>query len=255
MQVLIIEDELHNLRLLKEMIVALRPNWNIATTCESVKQSVQWLKENKQPDLILMDIQLTDGICFSIFDQVEVKSAIIFTTAYDNYAIRAFKVNSIDYLLKPIKEPDLEKALLKFENLRTKEHAFKPSVDYSDMIKAIRNGQREYRKRFMISTGNKYFKLNSSEIAYFISENKITTAVTYANDKHVVDFTLESLEEELNPHEFFRTDRKSLVNIDAISRFEDFFGGKLVVKLKSPFNEKISVSRLKASAFKMWMGK
>ena len=107
----------------------------------------------------------------------------------------------------------------------------------------------------MISAGNKYFKLDTNEIAYFISENRITTAVTFTNEKHIIDFTLERLEEELNPDDFFRTDRKSILNIDAISRFEDFFGGKLVVKLKSPFNEKITVSRLKASAFKFWMGK
>lgn len=254
-QIVIIEDELHNLRLLKEMINELRPAWVVVATCESVKQSVSWLKENKQPDLILMDIQLTDGICFSIFEQIEVKSAIIFTTAYDNFAIRAFKVNSIDYLLKPIKEPDLEKALIKFEGLQQNEDDFRRSLDYTEMLSAIRNGQKEYRKRFMISAGNKYFKLDTADIAYFISENKITTAITFNNDIHVVDFTLERLEEELNPNEFFRTDRRSLVNIDTIARFEDFFGGKLVVKLKAPFNEKISVSRLKASAFKIWMGK
>lgn len=252
-QVVIIEDELHNLRLLQGMLQTMRPDWEIAGAFESVKQSVKWLSEHTQPDLILMDIQLSDGICFSIFDQIEVKSSIIFTTAYDNYAIRAFKVNSIDYLLKPIKESELEIALQKFEK-KHKEHT-PPGIDYNEMIRAIREGKKEFRKRFMITGSNKYFKLDVGEVAYFISENKITTAVTFSNEMHVIDFTLERLEEELDPDQFFRTDRKSILNIDVISRFEDFFGGKLVVKLKSPFNEKITVSRLKASAFKVWMGK
>lgn len=255
MNVVIIEDELHNLRLLKGMIQTLRPNWEVAGTFESVKQSVKWLMENPQPDLILMDIQLTDGICFSIFKQVDVKSSIIFTTAFDTYAIQAFKVNSIDYLLKPIKEIELEKALEKLEHQHNKMLIGTEKADYTEIIKAISSGQKEFRKRFMISAGNKYFKINTSEIACFFSENKITTAHTFSNQKYVVDFTLERLEEELNPADFFRADRRSIINIDAISRFEDFFGSKLVVKLKSPFNEKITVSRLKAPSFKVWFGK
>ncbi|MFA9392646.1 MAG: LytR/AlgR family response regulator transcription factor [Prolixibacteraceae bacterium] len=255
MQLVIIEDEVHNLRLLQGMLQTMRPDWEVVATFESVKQSVKWLGENPQPELILMDIQLSDGICFSIFEQLEVTSAIIFTTAFDNYAIRAFKVNSIDYLLKPIKESELEKALLKFEQQKKNSTDHLKQLDYLEMIKSIRSGQKEFRKRFMISFANKYAKLNTSEIAYFISENKITTAVTFTNEKYIIDFTLERLEEELNPDDFFRTDRKSILNIDAISRFEDYFGGKLVLKLKTPFNEKITVSRLKASAFKMWIGK
>lgn len=255
MKIVIIEDELHNIRLLQGMLQSMRPDWEIVTTCDSVRQSVNWLKQNEEPDLILMDIQLSDGICFSIFEQVEVNSAIIFTTAYDNYAIRAFKVNSIDYLLKPIKEIELQNAIEKFEKSHSENSKSTPEINYNEILKAIRSGNKEYRKRFLISAGYKYFKLDVQDIAYFFSENKITTAVTYSNNKHVIDFTLERLEEELDPDQFFRTDRRTFVNIDTISRFEDYFGGKLLVRLKAPFSEEISVSRLKASAFKIWFGK
>lgn len=253
MQIAIIEDELHNRRILEEMMHNLRPEWEICGTFESIKQSVDFLQNNPQPNLILLDIQLSDGSCFSIFDRVEVESKIIFTTAYDNFAIQAFKVNSIDYLLKPIKESDLEKALQKFEQYHRE--APKMQVDYSELVEAIRSGKKEYRKRFLINRGNSYFKINTSDIACFVSENKITTAITFKNEQYVVDFTLDRLEEELDPELFFRADRQTIIHIDIISRFEDYFGGKLVVKLKSPLNQKITVSRLKASAFKVWVGK
>lgn len=253
MRVVIIEDELHNLRMLEGMLENLRPEWEVVGKFDSVKTSVEFLKKMQQPDLILMDIQLSDGTCFSIFDQIEVSSNIIFTTAFDNYAIQAFKVNSIDYLLKPIKENDLENALLKFERFNSEKRV--QNIDYAEIIEAIRKGTKEYRKRFMISRGDAYFKLNINDIAYFLSENKTTTAVTFTNEKFVVDFTLERLEEELDPDFFFRADRRTIIHVDSILRFEDYFGGKLVVKLKGPLSEKISVSRLKASAFKVWVGK
>ncbi len=164
---------------------------------------------------MLMDIQLNDGICFSIFEQVEIKSSIIFTTAFDHYAIQAFRVNSVDYLLKPVKESDLERALGKFEGWRQ----------------------------------------TQIPIACFVSESRVTSAVTWNGDRYVVDFSLDGLEEELDTEVWFRADRRTIVHIDLITRFEDYFGNKLVVKLKSPINDKITVSRLKASAFKMWVGK
>jgi DNA-binding LytR/AlgR family response regulator len=253
MKVAIIEDELHNMRMLEGMMQNLRPDWDIVGKFESIKQSVDFLKSNPHPDLILMDIQLSDGTCFSIFDQVEVQSNIIFTTAYDIYSIQAFKLISIDYLLKPIKESDLEKALEKFERYRGQQKQL--PVDYSEIVDAIRSGKNEYRKRFLINRGNSYFKINTDDIACFISENKVTTAITFKNEQYVVDFTLDRLEEELDPGTFFRADRRSIIHIDIISRFEDYFGGNLMVKLKSPLNQKITVSSLKASAFKVWVGK
>ncbi len=252
MKALIIEDEQPNARMLAEMLQKLRPGWEVTAILETVKQSVAWLQTHAHPDIILMDIQLSDGICFSIFEQVEVKSSIIFTTAFDNYAIQAFKVNSIDYLLKPIKASELEQALEKLEQLRYPKGQL---VDYSEILQAIRSGKKEYRKRFLIASGNKYYKINTSDIACFISENKVTTAITFTGERHVVDFSLDKLEEELDPDLYFRADRKTIIHIDLVSRFEDYFGSKLIVKLKNPVNDKITVSRLKASAFKVWVGK
>ncbi len=263
MRVAIIEDEKPNLRMLTDMLQKLRPGWEVVARLESVSQSVAFFADGEQPDLVLMDIQLSDGICFTIFEQVHVTSNIIFTTAFDQYAIQAFRVNSVDYLLKPVRESDLERALEKFESWRGPQHsgrhpdhqALSQGADYGEILRAIRSGQKEYRKRFLISAGNRYYKLDTPDIACFVSENRITTAITWSGEKHVVDFSLDRLEEELDPDHYFRADRRTIVHIDLIARFEDYFGNKLVVRLKSPVNDKITISRLKASAFKMWVGK
>jgi DNA-binding LytR/AlgR family response regulator len=251
MKLVIIEDEQHNVRMLQGMVGKLRPDWDVVHVFDSVASSVEGLRAF-QPDLILMDIQLVDGICFSIFDQVKVDSKVIFTTAYDNYAIQAFKVNSVDYLLKPIKEEELEQAFEKFENQNVKLEAV---VDYAMLAQQIQQSGKKYRTRFLISGAKDYTKLDVRDIAYFYAENKLTFAVTHAAKEQIIDETLEKLEEELNPDEFFRLNRQILVHVDSIVRFEDYFGGKLAVKLHPKFKDSVTVSRLKASAFKHWMGK
>jgi len=251
MKVLIIEDEIHNQRLLEGMIRELRPKWEIVEVLESVGDSIEWLSKNT-PDLIFADIQLVDGICFSIFEQVQVDSPIIFTTAYDNYAIQAFKVNSIDYLLKPIKEDELKRAIRKLEQQK------KPSPEaqfYSEMLEAIKHGEKKYRSRFLCQGATSYTKINVSEIAYFYSLNKITFAVSYQRKEYILDFTLENLEEELNPNDFFRASRNMIIHIDSVLKFEDYFGGKLILQLNPPFKEAVTISRLKNAAFKTWVGK
>src|SRR6056297_31520 len=174
-KIVLIEDEPYNLRLLEEMIKKLRPGWEVLKTFESVNSSVDWLRKNPHPDLFFMDIQLADGLCFSIFDQVEIRSMVIFTTAYDNYAIRAFKVNSIDYLLKPFKEKDLEAAIKKFENFQKLAREGGLQQGYSEILEAIRSGEKKYRKRFLVSKGAIFYKLPVKDIAWFYSENRITT--------------------------------------------------------------------------------
>lgn len=252
-RIIIVEDELHNLRLLEGMIKNIRPEWEIVQTFESVKESVNWLRNNPHPALFFMDIQLADGLCFSIFDEVDITSMVIFTTAYDNYAIQAFKVNSIDYLLKPFREKDLEAAIEKFEHYRSIEQS-QSKQDYSDILEAIRYGKKKYRKRFLISRGEAWFKLEAEDVAYFYSENKITTAVTFHNQYHVVNFSLENIEEEVNPEMFFRANRQVIVNIEAIEKIENYFGGKLKVRLNPPFADDLIISRLKALAFRKWVG-
>ncbi len=253
-KIILIEDEPHNLRLLAGMIRNLRPGWEVVKTFESVKESVAWLRENRHPDLFFMDIQLADGLCFSLFDQVEVTSMVIFTTAFDQYAIRAFKVNSIDYLLKPFREKDLEEAIRKFESFWSFAARDQEVADYSEILDAIRTGEKKYRKRFLLSRGDAYDTLDVADIAWFYSENRVTTAVTYNQKRHVVDFPLESLEEQLDPGEFFRANRQLIVHVRAIQKIENHFGGKLKLRLNPPFDGEVMVSRLKAPAFKAWMG-
>ena len=248
----IVEDEVHNQRLLNGMINDIRPLWKVSAFIESVKEGIDYFKEN-QPDLVFMDVQLRDGVCFSIFEKLKIECPVIFTTAYDNYAIQAFKVNSIDYLLKPLKEKELEQAILKFESLN---HTAKkqPLPDYNEILHAIRKGEIKYRTRFLVQGSNAYYKLDVKEIAYFYSENKITSGVTFNKKEHVLDTTLEALEEELDPHLFFRANRSTIVHVDSIYKIENYFGGKLYVKLLPSLEAEIIVSRLKNMAFREWLG-
>lgn len=256
MKVILVEDELHNYRLLRGMIEKLRPNWELVAWLESVKSTVEWLGKNPAPDLIFMDIQLTDGISFSIFEKIKVESMVIFTTAYDEYALRAFQVNSIDYILKPIKQDKLNIAIEKFENVfhhpASKEEKL---VNYQELLHEISKGEKKYRTRFLISGATSYFKLDVKDIAWFSTENRVTTAFTFDGKSHIVDQTIEKLEEQLNPDVFFRTNRSTIVHVDAIRKFENHFGGKLILRLVPPFGDAITISRLKATEFKEWVGK
>lgn len=256
MKVIIVEDERHNYRLLKGMVEKLRPNWEIEEPLESVKSTVNWLKSNPAPDLIFMDIQLTDGISFSIFDQVEVESMVIFTTAYDEYALRAFQVNSIDYLLKPMKQEKLRIAIEKFEkifNYLANSTNYRP--DYKELLKVISSGEKKYRTRFLVAGVTSFFKLDIKDVAWFHTENRVTTAVTFKGKEHIIDLTIEKLEEQIDPDIFFRTNRSSIVHVNSIYKFENHFGGKLILRLIPPFEEPITISRLKATEFKEWVGK
>ena len=256
MKVIIVEDELHNYRLLRGMVEELRPDWEIVEWFESVKGTVSWLQSNPAPDLIFMDIQLTDGISFSIFDQIEVQSMVIFTTAYDEYALRAFQVNSIDYLLKPMKKDKLEHAIEKFENVFHHPAAKEEKqINYQELLQAIGKGEKKYRKRFLVSGATSYFKLDVKDIAWFSTENRVTTAFTFEGKSHIIDLTIEKLEEQLDPDLFFRANRSSVVHINSIRKFENHFGGKLILRLIPPFDEAITISRLKATEFKDWVGK
>ena len=255
MDIIIIEDEDYNVKLLQGMLHEIRPDWVISHTFDSIQSSVAYLKNNRQPDLIFMDIQLVDGLCFSIFDQVEVTSPIIFTTAFNEYAIQAFKVLSVDYLLKPLKDKDLLDAIRKLESIKSQTKNMQEEGVYKELLDVIRNGKKKYRTRFLIQGHSSYIKIDVSDIAYFYTENKITFAVTFSQKEFIINFSLEQLEDELSKEDFFRLNRKYVTNIKAIQSFEDFFGGKLIVHLNVPTPEKIVVSRLKNSSFKEWMGK
>lgn len=253
MKVFIVEDELHNSRMLQSMIKELRPDWEIMGSFESVKQTIEALRQSTSIDLIFLDIQLTDGVSFSIFEQVEVSSMVIFTTAYDEYAIQAFNVNSVDYLLKPIKKEKLEKAIIKFENYYTHKNSSSVNQDYSQLVEVIKNNSTKYRQRFLINGATSYFKIDTQNIAYFYVDNRVTFSVTFKNKEHIINSTLDKIEEELDPRLFFRANRSFIINIESVNKFENFFGGKLSVMLYPPTKEPVTISRLKATAFKEWL--
>jgi two-component system, LytTR family, response regulator LytT len=254
MKYLLIEDEAPAQRLMIELLKELRPGWETAACLDSVENSIDWLNSHPHPDVIFMDIQLSDGLCFDILDQVKIDSLIIFTTAYDEYAIRAFKVNSIDYLLKPIKKSELEAALQKYERF-TKEmfQNWNTSIDTSELALAITKAIPKYRSRFLVSVGEMFFPLPVTDVAYIYSQFRITSAVNFAGKRHVIDFTLDRLEEELNPDMFFRANRQFIINIKAAAKVHTFFNGKLLLETLPAFEEKITIGREKARQFKSWL--
>jgi len=252
--IVIVEDEAYNLRLLEETIKNLRPSWKVTATFESVKGTVEWLNNNPHPDLLFLDIQLADGLCFSIFEQVDLSSMVIFTTAYDRYAIRAFKVNSIDYLLKPFKDSELEASIRKFERFSKNIGSTLTRKDFKELLETIRKGEKNYRRRFLISKAAGYISLVADDVAYFYTENRITTAVTFDKKTHIVDFALDTLEEQLDPEVFYRANRQLVVNVKAVKRIDNHFGGKLKLQLNPQFEGDLLVSRLKAMSFRLWLG-
>lgn len=255
MKVLIVEDEIHNYRLLKGMVESYRPAWNIIGPFETVSKTVSWLQQNTAPDLIFMDIQLLDGVCFSVFEQTEIDSMVIFTTAYDEYALQAFNVNSIDYLLKPVKEIKLQDAIKKFERFYQSVSSQETSLNYKDLLEAITKGEKKYRKRFLVAGATSYSKIDIKDIALFYTESRITFAVNYKGEEFQLDQTMEKLEEQLNPDLFFRANRSYILHSDAIQKIESYFGGKLYVKMVPPLKHEVTISRLKATEFKNWIGK
>lgn len=253
--VLIVEDELPTQRLLRKMIEELRPTWDIVAATSGVEETVEWLENNSHPHLVFMDVQLADGLSFEIFDKINIQSIIIFTTAYDEYAVKAFKVSSIDYLLKPIRSEQLENAMQKYERIKA---ALVPQIDISELrnlSSLIKEGRPAYRNRLLVPVADGFLKLNISDVAYFQSSQKITTAITNSGNPHIIDMTLEKLEEELDPQYFFRANRQFILHIEAIQRIETWFNGKLVVKTKPEAKEKIVISREKARSFKEWINR
>lgn len=250
LRTIIIEDEKPSARRLQRMLLDI--GIEAEAMLHSVKESIQWFSTNEAPDLILLDIQLSDGLSFEIFEQVEVRSAIIFTTAYDEYALKAFKLNSIDYLLKPIDDEELKTAIDKFAENQPKEHNL--MVDISQIKKLLVNPlDRNYKKRFTIKIGQHLRVVETESVECFYSEHKAT--YLYTNDKknYLLDQTLEQLEEQLDPVKFFRVSRKFIINVDAISDIISYTNSRLQIKLKHYADQEIIVSREKVKSFKNWL--
>ena len=250
MNVLIIEDEKPAARRLQRLLAELEIE--ATTMLHSVEESIEWFQNNKHPDLIFLDIQLSDGLSFEIFDVIEIKSAIIFTTAYDEYALQAFKLNSIDYLLKPIDDEELSKAVKQFQETRPQKD--KVAVDFEDIKKLLVNPlEREYKKRFTAKVGQHIKIINADEVESFYSENKGTYAATTDGRNYLLDTTLEHLENELSPKQFFRVSRKFFVNVNHIKDIISYTNSRLQIKLNSYNEQDIIVSRERVKDFKLWL--
>lgn len=247
-KILILEDEKLNAERIQRLMLKIRPNIEIVNVLTSVKKTVDWLAKNDDPDLIIMDIQLADGLSFEIFNLADVKCPVIFTTAYDEYAVKAFKYNSVDYLLKPIEKDELEAAILKFEN--AVQQPYQQQFFIEGLLKHIQ--PKAYRSRFLLPYRDGYRKIQVENIAFFYAHMNVSFANLLNGEKIVVPQTLETLEQELDPKNFFRANRQYIVHVNSIERVYNFFNGKLKIHVKGSADD-IIVSRIKAPLFKLWL--
>lgn len=250
MNVIIIEDEQLAANRLEKMVKAADPDARVLAKLESVEESIEWFRNNPHPDLIFLDIHLEDGLSFAIFDKVAVNSPIIFTTAFDEYAIRAFKLKSIDYLLKPINQEELNNAIRKYTDMVAPQ---RQTVDLSQLYNLITNQNKAWKERFSITVGQKIKTFSVTDIAYFYSVEGITMMVLKNKSEYPIDDTLETLSKELDPMHFFRINRKYLVKIESISNVHIFPKSHLKLELNPLPAEEVFVSIDKVTAFKSWL--
>lgn len=250
MKIVIIEDEIPAQERLERLLKEIDQDIEVVSKIESVKEGVDYFAKNEAPDLLLMDIQLADGLSFNIFKSISLESPIIFCTAYDEYAIQAFKHNSIDYLLKPIDPKELEAAVGKYKRLF--KEARQP-IDLKMVASLLNTEKSTYKSRFMVKLGDKIQSISISNIAYFYSEQKATLIVTKDKRKHFVDYTLDQIQEIVDPQRFFRINRKYVSSYEAIEDIYAYSNSRLKVKLKSCVDEQILVSREKVGKLKEWL--
>jgi two-component system LytT family response regulator len=253
MQVLIIEDEPLAVEKLVKFLSDYDATIVVADTLASIETAVVWLKTNPLPDLILLDIHLADGLCFDIFKQVEVKCPVIFCTAYDQYALKAFQLHSIDYLLKPIQYAKLEQSLNKMKDMQNKKSPEVSNQEIKDMISLMKNQDRAFKSRFLIKLGTKIRTIKTCEIAYFHSHDKLNLLVTKEGDLYPVDYSLDDLIQLLDPSLFFHINRKLVIHIDAVKEIHSYFKGRLKLVLNPGLDEEIIVSSQRTPLFKTWL--
>lgn len=254
MKVLLIEDEQHAAEALKAIILKLRPGTEVLASLGSVEESVKWINLHPAPELIFSDIHLSDGNSFEIFRQVEVKCPVIFTTAYNQYAIEAFKVNSVDYLLKPIKTEEVAKAIRKYEQLQ-QHHLSQELGNLQNLLQHSQNPRRQSgtKSRFMVRSGQSIKAIPSEEVAYFLAEEGVVFLVTFQGKRFIVNYTLDQLEEQLDPDSFFRANRQLIVHIEAVKEVKPYFKGRLYLLLHPDAESEMIISSSKAPAFKDWL--
>ena len=251
MKALIIEDEMIAAKALKKLLGEVSPGIEIVGVLESIEDSVEWIEENPMPDVIFMDIHLADGSWFAIFDKVSITCPVIFTTAYDEYALKAFEVNSIDYLLKPVSKEALERAMHKLLTLSET----RVNSDQVEKLLAQLGEKKKFRNYFLLPERDKLVPLSVSNVAYAYIEAKTVKMVTYDNKSYYLTQTLDDLIAQLDPHEFFRANRQFVVARKAIKDVSVWFGNKLAINLIMETPERIIVSKARVGEFKFWFTK
>lgn len=250
MKFLIIEDEKPNANRLRKIVEQIDPSFEVVEILDTVTGAITWFEQNPHPEVALMDIRLADGLSFDIFSQVKINSAVIFTTAYDEYAIQAFKVNGVDYLLKPIEKEELEEAINKVK--RT--HISASSNPYLDeLLTYVKRKDLRYRSRFLFPYKDGYKTINVADIDMIYSEDKNTHLVLQNGALQLATQTLEELEEQLDPDQFFRANRQYIININSIESIHNHFHGKLKVVIRNQSQHEILISKEKAPLFKQWL--
>jgi len=247
---LIIEDEEPAALRLEKLLTELDPGISVLDKLDSIEASVKWLQNNPQPDLIMLDIQLADGLSFEIFKQVSLESFVIFTTAYDEYAIRAFELNSIDYLLKPIDREKLGNSLQKFKKLSPSPAT---QVNISELLESLEARAKSYKKRFAVNIGAKIVSVEVNNIAWFYSMEKSTFICTRDNHQYPVDFSLDNIEVLVDPDQFFRINRQIMISFPAIEKIHILSKSRIKIESNPPSEETLLVSTAKAHAFRLWL--
>lgn len=248
MKILLVEDEIPAARQLTKLLLAQDPAFQIIDTLDTVESAVRWMRTFPAPDLVFMDIQIADGLSFDIFRQTTVTAPVIFTTAFDQYAVQAFKVNAVDYLLKPVDPEELKLALDKIRNRRS----LPAALDWDAISGYFK--KESYKDRFLVKTGQQLAFLAASDIAFFRSSEGLTQAYTFAGKKFFVDNSLEELERLLDPRDFFRISRGMMLRIDAIRKIHPHLNGRLKLEIAPSAPEDVFVSRERAGDFKTWLG-
>ena len=250
LKILIIEDEEPAAKRLFKMIKEIEPGIELLDSIASVSSAIKWFKENDPPDLVFSDIQLADGTSFDIFKEVRILCPIIFVTAFDQYAIDAFKVNSIDYLLKPLKKDELLVAITKFKKTTTSQT---PSFDINKLLEAYKPQSQSYKTRFIVRYGEHIKTIHTDEIAYFYTEDKVNFLTTHEGRRFAIDFNLDSLETLLEPKAFFRINRQFLISINSITEMFAYTKSRVLIKLKPVTKQETIVSTERSADFKTWL--
>jgi len=253
MKILIVEDEPHAQKELIRLMENSGVSHTVINCIDNVEDTVKWLNANPEPDLIFFDIQLSDGLSFEIFNQVKITCPVIFTTAFDEYAIQAFKVHSIDYLLKPIRQENLNNALTKLEEIRSRFSEKQMVPDLEKIEQFIKSQIHDYKTRIIARIGDQIKHMQVNDIAYFQAEDNEVMMISNKNQKMIIEYTLDQLEKSLDPKQFFRINRSFVVNIDAIGKISKYFNSRLKLELIPETEDDVLISRVKVPTFLDWM--